>query len=242
MNTPRRKKFTDEQFMKLYKEGLNDAEIARRLGVSATSVRDRRKQLGLPPIRRKKKSPRVNPDIILKLSKQGLTVKEIARRLGVSKTTVSKWRKRFGVARKIAYRRKPQPQHAVIRIDGITHSRSIEIEALLIQYNEIHGLVKALREFEKFYNVVTDNTEILSQYIRAKIQATPFYEKLKTLPEETVDTYINTLLREFLSLLRFLHHEVKESLMDVEWKLRERWNRALRRFAHFRILHIEPMT
>ena len=42
-------KFTDEQFLRLYKEDLNDTEIAAVLGVSQPAVSYRRRKLGLPP-------------------------------------------------------------------------------------------------------------------------------------------------------------------------------------------------
>jgi len=42
------KKFSDEEFLELYEEGLNDREIADELNVQRTTVRARRYKLGLP--------------------------------------------------------------------------------------------------------------------------------------------------------------------------------------------------
>lgn len=44
----RYKKFSNEDFLRLYNQGLSDTEIARRLNVAAQSVRERRIKLGLP--------------------------------------------------------------------------------------------------------------------------------------------------------------------------------------------------
>jgi len=40
-------KFTDEQLTKLYERGLNDTQIARKLGVTPSAVSYRRRKLGL---------------------------------------------------------------------------------------------------------------------------------------------------------------------------------------------------
>jgi transposase len=48
-STPEPRKFTDEQFLMLYKEDLNDTEIAAELGVSQPVISYRRRKLGLPP-------------------------------------------------------------------------------------------------------------------------------------------------------------------------------------------------
>jgi hypothetical protein len=43
------KKFSDEEFLELYEQGLNDREIADELNVERTTARARRNKLGLPP-------------------------------------------------------------------------------------------------------------------------------------------------------------------------------------------------
>ncbi|MFX0198239.1 MAG: hypothetical protein ACFFCW_19140 [Candidatus Hodarchaeota archaeon] len=50
----RRRKVTDEQFLELYNKGFGDYEIARKLGVSRTSIWTKRRRLKLKPIGRKK--------------------------------------------------------------------------------------------------------------------------------------------------------------------------------------------
>jgi len=43
------RKFTDQQFMELYRQGLSDYEIAEKLGVHRETVQRRRqRKLGLP--------------------------------------------------------------------------------------------------------------------------------------------------------------------------------------------------
>lgn len=44
-----RNKFTDEELIELYNEGLNDREIAEKLGVGRSTVNTRRRRLGLEP-------------------------------------------------------------------------------------------------------------------------------------------------------------------------------------------------
>lgn len=49
------KKMTDEQFLKLYREGTSDNAIGKKFKLSSGNVGERRKRLGLPVIPRKKK-------------------------------------------------------------------------------------------------------------------------------------------------------------------------------------------
>jgi orotate phosphoribosyltransferase-like protein len=51
----RPKRVSDEKFLELYNKGLNDYDIARKLGVSRTVIWYARKRAGLKPLRRKKK-------------------------------------------------------------------------------------------------------------------------------------------------------------------------------------------
>jgi len=92
------KKFTDEQFLQLYQQGLSDSEIARRLGVSVTAVWERRRRLGLPPNRpyRLLKSKRMR-DKFVELWLKGATYKEIMEILGISHGTVGIWRRKLGL-------------------------------------------------------------------------------------------------------------------------------------------------
>lgn len=41
------RKFTDEQFLRLHRQGYLDSQIAEKLGVSLTPVGERRRKLGL---------------------------------------------------------------------------------------------------------------------------------------------------------------------------------------------------
>jgi DNA-binding CsgD family transcriptional regulator len=89
-------KFTDEELIRLYSEGLNDGEIAKALNVSRSSVRRRRVKLGLQPSIVKKKVS----DEKLKLLRElwnSHSQTELAEILGVDRTTVVSWAKRLGL-------------------------------------------------------------------------------------------------------------------------------------------------
>jgi len=88
-------KEAEERRMKLYREGLSDYEIARRLGVHRTTIREWRGRRGLSPnFKRGEPIPREEEERRLKFYKMGLTDYEIAKAVGVSKTAISNWRYR----------------------------------------------------------------------------------------------------------------------------------------------------
>jgi transposase len=83
-------KFTDEELIRLYNEGLNDREIARALNVSKSSVRARRVRLGLQPQPSVAKFKRKMSNEKLKILRElwdSRTATELARILGVDRTT-----------------------------------------------------------------------------------------------------------------------------------------------------------
>ncbi len=85
-------------FMPLYREGLSDAEIARRLFWSTGVVRHWRNDNGLPA--NKPRPPQKNhadAEAMWSLYKSGLPDKEIAEQLGVSSNYVRDWRFRQGL-------------------------------------------------------------------------------------------------------------------------------------------------
>ena len=91
-----KRKFTDEEFLRLYESGLNDAEIARELGVSKKTVLTRRKELGLPPQRNSEKFIKLGGRFA-ELWLAGKTYREIAESLGISVSTALRWRRRLGL-------------------------------------------------------------------------------------------------------------------------------------------------
>jgi predicted transcriptional regulator len=87
-------KFSDEQLLELYDQGLTDREIAEGLGVSQAAVNYRRCKLGL---KTNFKRTGVGDKIIAALCNEGLTDKEIASVLGVTQSTVNYRRERLGL-------------------------------------------------------------------------------------------------------------------------------------------------
>lgn len=91
-----RRKFTDEEYLELYRKGLPDNQIAKILAVDVRACWERRHKLGLPvnprPSRR-----RFTDDQLRKLHSRGLTDLEMATKLGVSYDTVVRYRTLLGL-------------------------------------------------------------------------------------------------------------------------------------------------
>jgi len=86
--------FTNQQLIELYEQGLNDSEIAVKLGATRSLVGTRRVRLGLKAIGRRLL---VTDEQLIELNEQGLNDKEIAEKLGVNKYTVGYHRRRLGL-------------------------------------------------------------------------------------------------------------------------------------------------
>lgn len=88
-------KSNDSWRIRLYRKGLKDNQIAKRVGVSPKTICDWRKRKGLPrntePGGQIKEFPERE-----KLYKEGLNDGEIARELGKSSNTIHSWRERRG--------------------------------------------------------------------------------------------------------------------------------------------------
>ena len=61
------------EFIKYYKEGLNDSQIGKIIGLSHTSIRMIRYEFGLPPNSKKKKTTLSKEEQINRLKKQEMT-------------------------------------------------------------------------------------------------------------------------------------------------------------------------
>ncbi len=137
--------------IKFYKQGLNDKEIAEKVGLSRGGITDWRKRNNIPPnnnykLNKKEQNKR------MRLYNKGLTDPEIAEKLGEKKITISSWR----------YRNNLEPN----TINGIELSEE-EHEKRLKLYNE--GLIDS--EIAEKRNVSTstiytwrNNNELPSNY------------------------------------------------------------------------------
>ena len=93
-----KRKFTDEQLIKLHGEGLTQKEIAQQLNCSGATVCTHAKRLGLPFINMWNISRRLDIDEQLKeLHALGLTIRQIAKALNCCKETVIKHAKELGL-------------------------------------------------------------------------------------------------------------------------------------------------
>jgi transposase len=117
----RRPKINVEELVKLYSEGLNDREIAERMGITIPSVRYWRKKLGL-----KSKhiyGRKVDVNKIIELRNKGYPMHRIARELGVSYGTVEYWFHKLKIKplRVRRVRRIDKMQLIKLYFDGLTY-------------------------------------------------------------------------------------------------------------------------
>lgn len=89
-----RRKFSDEQLLELYSRGLPLRQIARTLGVHESTVKRRRRELGLQPRPRCTKLASLESKFV-ELWQKGLTYRQISAALSVDVKTVWLWRKRL---------------------------------------------------------------------------------------------------------------------------------------------------
>ena len=97
------KKFTDDEFLQLYQQGLSDPEIARRLGVHRMTVWYRRKKLGLPANKPKLWKSKTMRDKFIELWLKGASYKEIRKILGISHRTITMWRRKLGLPPRLRF-------------------------------------------------------------------------------------------------------------------------------------------
>lgn len=101
------------QVARLHGEGLNDTEIARKLGLSQTYVSRIRRELGLPALRSSQgeaaRDVQAERDeraaVVARLVRAGKTDTEIADEIGWSRRTVGNVRRELGLAAVLAPRR-----------------------------------------------------------------------------------------------------------------------------------------
>lgn len=87
-----------ERRMALYRDGLNDREIADQVHVTPEAITFWRKNHGLTAnIPRRKITPSMEAEM-LRMHQSGMSDVQIARALGLSKSTVLFWRRRRRLA------------------------------------------------------------------------------------------------------------------------------------------------
>ena len=103
----RRKKLEDHELMSLYKDGLNDSQIAKTLGVSATAIKHWRIKNGLDGNwKHGKKVSKKNESLLMDLWEAGKNDCQIAKIIGCTPSAICQWRKRNGLARNCGRGRK----------------------------------------------------------------------------------------------------------------------------------------
>ena len=85
----RKPKINEARALQLYRQGLNDGEIAKELGMSDSAVGSWRRRMALP-VNKHVYAPR--GDQMLHLYRQGMTDAQIAEEMGVRAKSVAKWR------------------------------------------------------------------------------------------------------------------------------------------------------
>jgi transposase-like protein len=117
----RKPRINVEELIKLYNEGLNDSEIARRMGITSAKVRYWRIKLNLPSKHRCKLKVDVNR--IIELRSKGYPMHRIARELGVSFGTIEYWFHKLNIKplRVRRVRRIDRMQLVKLYYDGLTY-------------------------------------------------------------------------------------------------------------------------
>ena len=87
----------NNQRMALYREGLSDKQIARRVFVCKEAIRRWRKKNGLPPVANQRKLSPEAREARLDMIKSGMKQADIARTLGISREAVRGWMKYWGL-------------------------------------------------------------------------------------------------------------------------------------------------
>lgn len=159
------RKFTDEELVRLYNEGLSDHSIARALNVYQSTVRRRRARLGLPPhpkFCRFKKLHNEQIERIKDMWASHSTV-EIAKILGIHRHTISSWARKLKLNRKHKGRPSLADPELIkeLRLEGLTYREiaeklKISFEAVKYQCRKM-GLRRLdpirvdFEEFKKLY-------------------------------------------------------------------------------------------
>jgi hypothetical protein len=93
---PTRQKFSDDEYLELYRLGAPDTWIAHHLNVSVSAVRERRLKLGLPSnfpsYPGQSSRMKIDPPMVLFYWMKGMNDHQIAYWLDVNKSTVRYWR------------------------------------------------------------------------------------------------------------------------------------------------------
>ena len=93
-------KMVDEKLPALYKQGLTDKEIAKKLNVSDTCIGKHRRKIGVPPnsIKAQSKLKKSLEENFYKLYMKGLSDPQIAKKLGVAASTIWNYRTSNGLS------------------------------------------------------------------------------------------------------------------------------------------------
>lgn len=86
------------QVRELHAKGLNDSEIATKMGLSVPWVNRIRRSLGLPGNHKPHRGPtKWDPAKACALHSKGLNDRQVAEKLGISRESVQKWRRVQGL-------------------------------------------------------------------------------------------------------------------------------------------------
>lgn len=93
-----KQKLDKQKALELYNVGLNDAQLAKKLGLSRNTVLTWRLQAGLQANDSRRREP-FDKDEARKLVEAGLSDSAVARKLGVSWRLITNWRRQNGIER-----------------------------------------------------------------------------------------------------------------------------------------------
>jgi len=159
------RKFTDEELIRLYNEGLSDHAIARILNVYQSTVRRRRVQLGLPPHTQYCRYKKLSSEQIALIKAMWVdhSTVEIAKSLGIHRHTVSSWARKLGLNMKSRGRPSSADPETIkkLRLEGLTYREIAEKLKISFESVKYHcrkiGLKRPdpvnvdVEEFKKLY-------------------------------------------------------------------------------------------
>lgn len=108
----------------LYDKGLNDREIAERIGVHQTTITAWRHRNNLPPNQKRGSPQKHDYDKIKELYDKGMNDKEIAKKLDIPRISV--WRIRNQVLELPSIKKKMRRQHLSLEEEGKRYKLWIE--------------------------------------------------------------------------------------------------------------------
>ena len=209
---------SNTHFIELYNSELTLEQIAKKLSVGKTTIRNKITEMGLkrePRLRRKD----ISKEEIISLEEQGLSYREIAEKLNIHSSTLLTRRKRFGIynppQKILEQQAKAAKSRAENKKAGIKPENKRRYNCLEIYLDEILDLLYSgvsKTEVARRYNVNPQTVHNLLALYEIKI---PVFKKL-----DGKDSTIKRLFNKGLSIYE-IAKKLNCSFVTVTTKIKE---------------------